>query len=61
MAILWIGFAVILPVGVSNFKPISPISASLVSSPDLAPMVLNSPFTLLKSVEGTGLKKKLLF
>jgi phosphoglycerol transferase MdoB-like AlkP superfamily enzyme len=58
MAILWLGFAVICARGGFQLRPISPISASLTTSPDLTPIVLNSPFTLIKSFEGTGLAKK---
>jgi phosphoglycerol transferase MdoB-like AlkP superfamily enzyme len=58
MAILWIGFAVICARGGFQLRPISPISASLEASPDLSPIVLNSPFTLIKSFEGTGLTSK---
>jgi len=58
MALLWLGFAVICARGGFQLRPISPISASLTTSPDLSPIVLNSPFTLIKSFEGTGLAKK---
>ena len=57
MAVLWLGFAILCMRGGLQYKPISPINASAVSGPEDAPVVLNTPFTLLKSFEGTGLKK----
>jgi phosphoglycerol transferase MdoB-like AlkP superfamily enzyme len=57
MAILWIGIAVFFARGGLQLNPISPITASAVSGAEVAPVVLNTSFTLLKSLEGTGLTK----
>ncbi|MDP4290469.1 MAG: sulfatase-like hydrolase/transferase [Bacteroidota bacterium] len=58
MAVLWIALAVICMRGGFQQIPINPKAASTLISPELAPVVLNSPFTLVKSVQGTGLTKK---
>lgn len=58
LALLWAGIALLCMRGGFQLRPISPITASSVTSPELAPIVLNSPFTLIKSLDRTGLLKK---
>lgn len=58
LALLWLGFALLCMRGGFQASPINPKTASHVTSPELAPIVLNSPFTLMKSIQGTGLSKK---
>ena len=57
MGLLWMGFALLCMRGGIQPIPISPMTASNITSPEYAPIVLNSSFTLLKSVQGTGLTK----
>jgi phosphoglycerol transferase MdoB-like AlkP superfamily enzyme len=40
-----------------QLRPISPITASRVTNPEVAPIVLNSPFTLIHSFQGEALRK----
>ncbi|NWJ50044.1 MAG: sulfatase-like hydrolase/transferase [Bacteroidetes bacterium] len=49
------GLAVIGMRGGLQLRPISPITASRMADPLNAPVVLNTTFTMLKSVEGNGL------
>ncbi len=49
------GLAVIGMRGGFQLRPISPITASRMADPLNAPVVLNTTFTILKSVEGNGL------
>jgi len=58
LALLWAGITLLCMRGGFQLRPISPITASGVTSTELAPIVLNSPFTLLKSLGGTVLPKK---
>jgi phosphoglycerol transferase MdoB-like AlkP superfamily enzyme len=58
LVFIWAGIALLCMRGGFQLRPISPITASSVSSPEFAPIVLNSPFTLIKSVGETGLQKE---
>lgn len=58
LALLWAGIALVCMRGGFQLKPISPITASRVTSSELALIVLNTPFTLIKSVGVTSLSKK---
>jgi len=49
------GLAIIGMRGGFQLRPISPITASRMADPLNAPVVLNTTFTILKSVEGNGL------
>jgi phosphoglycerol transferase MdoB-like AlkP superfamily enzyme len=49
------GLAIIGMRGGLQLRPISPITASRMANPLNAPVVLNTTFTILKSVEGEGL------
>ena len=57
-ALLWAGIAIVCMRGGFQLKPISPITASRDTSSELALIVLNTPFTLIKSAGGTTLVKK---
>lgn len=58
LTLLWAGISLLCMRGGFQLRPISPITASRDTSPELAPIVLNSPFTLIKSFGGTALPKK---
>jgi len=55
MAVIWIVLTVLFMRGGLQAVPINTKTASNDLSPELAPLVLNTPFTLIKSVQGTGL------
>ncbi len=55
------GGAVLGMRGGLQLRPISPITASRMADPLVAPVVLNSTFTILKSFEGDGLKNPEFF
>jgi phosphoglycerol transferase MdoB-like AlkP superfamily enzyme len=55
VAILWLGLAILFMRGGFQPIPINTRNAANDISPELAPIILNTPFTLIKSVQGTGL------
>jgi phosphoglycerol transferase MdoB-like AlkP superfamily enzyme len=51
MLVIWLGLAIIAARGGTQFKPAEIITANRYTNATLAPLVLNSPYTILKTLE----------
>ncbi len=59
--LFWIAVAVIGYRGGLQLKPISPITAHKYATPSLSPIILNSTFTILKTLDTKGINAKTYF